>query len=140
MSNNVNKKKAKKQKKVNAIKIVKNKKIVIGLCSLLFIIALAFIFHSVFRQKNIGISVDKETYSYHGQIIQLFSDGRFSASLAHNVIKNGTYTKLNENNRINVLFNVNGNIEIGWIINNSLYIPREWDDGHGHGNIFPKVN
>jgi len=139
MGNNSTSKMAKKQKKLNAIKKTRIKKIVIGLCSLVLVIALVFILGSKFTQKSVEIPVDIEIYSYHGQTIQLFADGRFSAALAHNV-KNGTYTKTNENSEISVLFNINGNIEVGRIINNLLYLPREWDDGHGHGNIFQKVN
>ena len=83
---------------------------------------------------------ENEIFSYHGQTVQLLTDGTFTASLAHGVIKSGTFSKTTENDRTVVLFNVNGNVEVGRIVNNSLHIPREWDDNHGHGNVFPKVN
>ncbi|MCL2443161.1 MAG: hypothetical protein FWD13_06815 [Treponema sp.] len=83
---------------------------------------------------------ENEIFSYHGQTVQLLADGTFTASLAHGVRKSGTFTKTTENDRTIVSFNVNGKVEVGRIINNSLHLPREWDDGHGHGNVFPKVN
>jgi len=83
---------------------------------------------------------ENEIFSYHGQTVQLLADGTFTASLAHGVRKSGTFTKTTENDRTIVSFNVNGNVEVGIIVNNFLHIPREWDDGHGHGNVFPKVN
>ena len=82
---------------------------------------------------------ETEIFSYHGQTIQLLPDGSFTAALAHNVNKNGTYTKTNDNNRVAVTFTINGNLETGYIINNSLHIPKEWEDGHGHGSIFPRL-
>jgi len=81
-----------------------------------------------------------ETYSYRGQTIALYSDGHFHAVLAHNVRKDGTYTKANESGVIIVSFNVNGNIERGRIIDNALHLPDEWNDGHGHGSVFPRTN
>ncbi|MDR2964701.1 MAG: hypothetical protein LBU88_02880 [Treponema sp.] len=125
-----NRKMEMKQKKQN------KKLLIISICVLITILALIFILYSVAGKTNNEI----ETYSNHGQTIQLLADGTFTARLAHNVRKNGTFTRTVENDRTIVSFNVNGNIEIGQIINNSLYIPREWDDGHGHGNVFSKVS
>jgi len=136
MSNKVVKEKAKLKKRENADKKANQKKLlIIGV--VIFIAAVAgallFIMHKVNDNK------DMEVYSYHGQTVQLFANGKYSATLAHNVQKSGTYTKANENGRISISFNTNGRIENGWIINNSLHIPAEWDDGHGHGNIFPNI-
>jgi len=110
----------------------------IGLfCIYALIISLAFFLLLSCSKNN---EPEVEIFSYHGQTVELQKDGNFTASLAHGVRKNGTFTKTTENDRTIVSFNVNGNIEVGRIINNSLHIPKEWDDGHGHGNIFPKVN
>jgi len=98
------------------------------------IILLAFGVLSCSKKETTG----KEIFSFHGQTVQLLADGNFTASLAHGVKKSGTYTKTTENNRILISFNVNGNVAFGMIINNSLHLPKEWDDGHSHGNIFPK--
>jgi len=137
MSNRVVKEKAKSQKKERAEKKVKQKMIIIISVCFLALIAVVVL---IISMNNINKNKITEIYGYHGQIVQLLDDGRFTALLAHNVRKNGTYTKSNEDDRIAVLFNTRGRIETGWIINNSLHIPREWDDGHGHGNVFPKIN
>ena len=137
MSKNVVKQKAKKQKREKSEKKAKQKKIIIAVVCVAVAVAavvLGFVINHVNQPKI------PETYSYHGQTVQLFSDGNFTATLAHNVRKNGTYTKTTEEGMTGVLFNVNGFIETGWIINNELHIPREWDDGHGHGNVFPRMN
>jgi predicted AlkP superfamily pyrophosphatase or phosphodiesterase len=130
--------KEKQKRKKLEIKKTKQKKklLLISICVLITLVALIFILHSVVRKNENEIM---ETYSYHGQTVQLLTDGKFSASLAHGVKKNGTYKKTTENDIIIVSFNVNGKEEIGRIINNSLHIPGEWDDGHGHGNVFPKI-
>jgi len=136
MSSKMVKEKAKLLKKEKAQKKAKKKKLLIaGICVLLAVISgtVIFLIKNNFEKKV------TEIYSYHGQTVQLLDDGNFTAVLAHNVRKRGTYTKTSENNRINVLFNINGIIETGWIINDSLHIPGEWDDGHGHGTIFPRI-
>jgi len=114
------------------------KNIICGKIGLLSIFALMIILTGL-----VIISCDKneaEIYSYYGQTVQLLANGDFTASLAHGVKKSGTYSKKTENDIIIVTFNVNGNMEAGRIINNSLHLPNEWDDGHGHGDVFPKVN
>lgn len=116
-------------------KSAKQKKILIISACILAVIAVL-----IFVLKPAGGSKTAEIYSFQRQTVQLFPDGSFSASLAHNVRKTGSYTKTPGSDRIVVLFNVNGRQEVGLIMNNSLYIPREWDDGHGHGNVFPRQN
>ena len=137
MSKSALKEKAKNQKKENSAKKAKKKKLIIAavfLAAAAAAVTLWFVINYVNQQKA------PEIYSYQGQTVQLLSDGTFTAILAHNVRKRGTYTKTDEHGMTGVLFNVNGFIETGWIINNELHIPREWDDGHGHGNVFPAVN
>jgi len=95
----------------------------------LFAVVLLIVTHTA----NKGV----EIYNSQDQTVQLFADGRFTATLADNVQKNGTYTKRDTNGLITVLFNTNGDTDIGEIVNNSLLIPREWDNGHG--NVFPKT-
>jgi hypothetical protein len=126
-----------KQIRKNERKKAKQRKIlIISIISIFALVVFGFLLHSLVGKNEIAAS---ETYSYHGQTVQLLENGTFIARLAHNVRKNGTFTKNTENNIVNVIFNTNGIIEIGWIINDALHIPEEWDDGHGHGNIFPRV-
>jgi len=113
---------------------LKQKRIVLLSAYIFIIIILAFGTLSCSKKEKI----ETEIFSFHGQTVKLLSDGNFTAFLAHGVKKSGTYTKTRENERIIISFNVNGNIEVGMIINNFLHLPKEWDDGHSHGNIFPK--
>jgi len=135
MSKGAAKAKAKIIEKENIKKKARLKKVVIVIaCALVIMVVLGIALNSTNKKKN------AEIYSYLGQTILLYPDGKFTAALAHNANKSGTYTKTTESGRINVSFNINGRVEVGWIINNNLHLPREWDDGHGHGNIFPKQN
>jgi len=84
---------------------------------------------------------DAETYSAGGQTIRLFPDGNFTANLAHNTNKSGTYARIEEGGRILLVFTEsNGAVSEGSIQNNRLHIPSQWDDGHGHGNILSRVD
>ena len=136
MPKNVHKAKARKNEN-NAKKKNRKKLLIIGICAILIIVAGSIITYSIYTGNH---QEGVEIYRYHGQTVRLFADGRFTASLAHRVEKSGTYTKATESNRITVLFHTDGKTEVGRIIDNSLYIPNEWDDGHGHGNVFPRRN
>ena len=80
-----------------------------------------------------------EVYSDGHQKIELSANGNFRAVLAHNSMISGTYTRKAEGSRIVITFNVNGNIAVGSIANNALHFPEEWEDGHHHGNVLPKL-
>jgi hypothetical protein len=127
--------KAKARKKANIRKKTRLKVIIfVIVCALAAVTALvSFINSAANKSQN-----PAEVYSTAGQTVQLFENGNFSAILAHNTRKAGTYTKTADGNRTIVSFNINGRIEIGSIENNSLRIPDEWDDGHGHGNVLRK--
>ena len=134
MSKNVLKAIAKAKKKERAIKRAKQKKfLTIGICALV-LIAAAVVGAFLYTSQS-----EDEVYSAGGQSVHLSPNGKFTANLAHHVRKTGTYTKTTEDGRVTVSFIVNGNEEIGWIFNDALHIPREWDDGHGHGNVLNRV-
>ena len=134
MSKGAVKEKAKARKKEEALKKSNRKKILIlGICALVVIAAAAIAMY--FFTYNDGT----EIYSAGGQTVHLYDDGTFTASLAHNVRKGGRYEKLANENVIEVMFYVDGRTESGWILNDSLYIPDEWDDGHGHGSVLRRV-
>jgi len=123
----------KAQRKEEAIKKAKRKKqMIIGICALVVVAVAVVAVITIIGQRG------TETYSTGGQTVQLQQDGTFSATLAHGVRRNGTFTKTVENNRTTVTFNTGGVIEIGWIENNALHIPNEWDDGHGHGSVLTR--
>jgi len=141
MSKGAVKEKAKALKKEKENKKANQKKIII-LCvcaAVTLVVSAAIIFAPGLFEHADHSHNDAEIYSHGRSSIELNADRTFSASLPHGVRKNGTYTKTSEGSRTMVNFNVNGNIEVGRIENNSLYLPREWDDGHGHGNVFPRA-
>jgi len=135
MSKDVVTARKKNLKKEKIAKKAKQKKIItILVCAVLVLAVAGFVFIMQNKQKT------TETYGLYGQTVQLLPDGKFTAALAHNVNKSGTYTKKKDGNNIIVSFNINGKIESGRITDNNLYLPEEWDDGHGHGSVFPKIN
>jgi len=137
MSKSAAKEKAKILKKEKAVIRARRKAfIIIGIFALV-VVAAAVVGINFRKQNNAEVS-QEETYTYGGQIVQLLSNGTFSASLAHNVRKSGTYAKAEESGSTKVIFIVNDEEEVGWIINNALHLPHEWDDGHSHGNVFPR--
>ena len=137
MSKGAAKEKAKALKKEKAVIKARQKAFIIAGIFALVVITAAVVGINI-RKHNSTVVLQEELYTYGGQTVQLLVDGTFSASLAHNVLKNGTYTKTEENGRTKVTFIVNGREEAGFIINSSLYIPHEWEDGHSHGNVFPR--
>jgi len=121
------------KKALNEEKKAKQKKLIILLiCSISALAILLIVYNNFFRQDS------SETYSFQGQTVKLSGDGNFTASLAHGVRKSGTYTKRTEEGIIIVSFNISGRTEAGFIFENNLYLPEEWDDNHGHGSVFPR--
>jgi hypothetical protein len=109
----------------------KQKNIIIAVfCALAVVAAAVLLINSSVRQSN------AETYRAGGQAVRLFNDGKFSATLAHNARKTGTYTtKTEEDGGTAVSFNMNGVVAVGRIEGNALRLPEEWDDGCGHGGV-----
>jgi len=134
MSRSVLKEKAKNIAKEKAARKSKRTKAALWVVCAALLIAAGGI--TLFLVANRGVT---ETYRLGGQTLQLFPDGKFTARLAHDVIS-GTYTKAAETDGIAVTFVVNGAPVRGFIINNNIILPGEWDDGHGHGTILQKVN
>jgi len=112
--------------------MIKSKK-GIPICFILIAIAAIFCVINACTQQN-----KSETYSDGGQTINLAADGSFNAILSHNKRLSGKYTKKTENDRVVVSFIIDGTTAIGFIANNVLYFPEEWEDGHHHGNALKK--
>jgi len=150
MSKGASKEKAKALRKEKAIKKARRKTIILVSIFALVVITVAVVGIFARRQNNSQVTAQiretavestsrqAEVYSLGRQTVTLLEDGTFSASLAHGVRKNGTYSRIEESGGTMVSFNVNGNEEVGWIANDSLHLPHEWDDNHGHGNVFPR--
>ena len=135
MSRSVLKARIKNQKKETAHKKSKQKRFIIA--GILVLAVIAVIFFRIYQPVR---HTDTEIYSDGHQTIRLFADGKFSAILAHNNQKNGTYTKTANGSTTAVLFIADGATSTGRVENNTLYFPHEWEDNHSHGNALPKVN
>jgi len=118
-----------------AIKKAKKKRTaIIIVCSVIAVALAAVIVWQVVR--NIG----NETYSDGYAAVRLYADGSFKANLYHDDdVYEGIYTKKTESGRVVVTFFTNdGQTCDGTIVNNTLSIPHEWQDDHGHGSALPK--
>ena len=118
----------KKERRAQALKKSKQKKIIVaGVCALVVIaIAAILIFNAYQQSKN-------RVYTDGHQTITLRHDGKFTAELAHET-RSGTYTEASKDGVITVTFTSNGSSVTCSIVNDSLTLPEEWDDGHGHGS------
>ena len=129
------KKKALRREKA---KMKARRKTIIIVSILILVVIAAAVVGIHFRNKNHKNALHEEIYSYRNQTVHLLADGNYSAKLAHNVNKDGTYTRTEESGRIKITFKTGSREEDGWIIDDSLHLPKEWDDGHGHGSVFPR--
>jgi len=121
------------KRKKNAPKKVNRKTLIIsGVCAIAIVAVVVIVIISNGSQDN------SESYSGGGQIVRLLDDERFLASLSHGARKSGTYTRTIDGERIIVAFNINGRIEIGWIEDDILTLPIEWEDDCGHGRMLPR--
>jgi magnesium-transporting ATPase (P-type) len=115
----------------------KKRSIIIALVSIVVVLVVCYIFIFSPRWQNENTSHER-VFANHGQTITLNTNGTFQAVLAHGVRINGTYNESVQNNEIIISFVSNGVSAYGRITENgrTMHLPREWDDGHGHGNIF----
>ena len=113
-----------------AIKREKRKKLITWaiLISVVVVIATLIII-GLYQQRNTRVFTDG------GQVLTLHPNGTFVALLFHDNTKRGTYTENSEGGVTTISFTYNGVTENGIIIDKTLTLPREWDDGHGHGGV-----
>ena len=111
----------------------RRKKIIIIVCiAAVVAVGVGFLISSLMQSDN------AEVFSHGNQRVRLYDDGTFSANLPHGVRLSGTFTQVDEGDRVIVAFSHDGIVAEGFIENDSLHIPNEWDDGHGHANVFPR--
>jgi hypothetical protein len=133
MPKNTAKPGTKAQRREEARKKAKQKKIIIiSLCVLAVLAVSALVIYLVAGDSG------TEIYSHGGQTVRLLEDGTFTATLAHGVRKSGEYVRVVNDEGIMMVTFVSGNeVGVGRIVNGALHIPESWDDGHGHGRILP---
>ena len=121
--------KDKKVKRELAAKKAKQKRnIIIAICAVIaLLLVAAVIFNAVQSART-------EVYTRGNASITLRPNGEFTAILFHGERLSGTYVKSEDS----VAFTHIGTTVIGELEGNTLHLPEEWDDGHGHGYIFTK--
>jgi len=123
----------KSQKTKLARKKAKRKKIIIWVISITAVLAIsaALILYFVNRENN-----SDRVYVSGDQTVTLNDDGTFKAELYHGVNISGTYTESTEGGVVIITYLHDGIVTTGTISGNTLIIPEEWEDDHGHGYNF----
>ena len=114
-----------------AIKKAKRKKAIIIV--VVSVVALALVVALVISAVTSAMT---EVYTDGSTTIELRPSGRFSAKMYHQDTYSGTYAKSADGT--SVTFTYSGLSVVGRIEGNTLHLPSEWDDGHGHGTVLPK--
>ena len=116
----------KKERQAQALKKAKQiKMLTVGICvSVALVITALLVFHWQQQRQN-------RVYTDGHQTVTLRGNGAFTAVLAHET-RTGTYAESAGNDAIIVTFISEGESVNGKIANDLLFLPEEWDDGHGH--------
>ena len=121
----------KKAKKAAAAKKAKQKKALTT--AIITVIAVGIIGISIFI---ITKPSDRRVFSNENYTVSLQGDATFKADLCGYSLE-GHYVENNpseEDGSTTIAFTANGETLDGTIVSNTLIIPDEWDDNHGHGN------
>ena len=122
---------AKEARRQNAIKKAKRKKMMIlAVCLAIAAVIGTLLIVNALQQSAIRTFVSGNNY------VTLFADGSFEARLPHNVRRVGTYEEHGEGDVRTISFLSGGRVENGSLSGNTLTIPLEWDDGHGHPRLY----
>jgi len=114
-------------KKMTRRQKLKLKKIIrISVCSVIAVIVIAAIIINILQQRNARIFTDGT------QSITLRENGTFTAELYHGVMRNGLYKEDGVDDITIISFDENGIVAVGFLMNDVLTYPEEWDDMHGH--------
>ena len=117
----------KSKKTKEAIRKAKRKKIItIIICTVVAVLIIAAAVFFILRQS------DNRVYVSDSNTIVLSSKGTFEARLYHGKSITGTYTESDENTVTVITFTHDGVTSTGMLAGNSLTIPDEWGDDHGH--------
>lgn len=119
----------KKTRKEQAIKKSKQKnRIIIAVFALLLVAVIATVV-IVIAQRG-----QERVFSEGNQSVTLRDNGNFTASLAHNVNRSGTFTETEDGDVITISFTEGGATVTGSIIDGVLHLPEQWNTGCGHGH------
>jgi hypothetical protein len=119
----------KSQRREQAIKREKRKKLIIGtVCVVVAVAIVVLLFNDPYRKQS-----QARVFTDGAQTVTMQNDGTFTAELLHDTTYSGTFLEvaIGDTTTI-VLFEVDGEDVQGTITNDILTMPEEWDDGHGH--------
>jgi len=123
-----------KQRRAQARKEAKQKKIIIiTVCTLIILALVGFFLVDAFERGEERVFVNGR------DSITLYEDGTFTASLPHGMNLSGTFTETTTDGLTAIAFTYDGRTEVGNIIDGEdLTIPHAWEVtcGHGHGSLF----
>ena len=129
------KQKALRKEKRKHEKAKKSKKQIIILVAAIAVFIIAAV---VILSLNSSSAPDTEVYSDGHQTVTLLPDGTFTAELVHDERESGTYDKTDQGGLMIVSFTVDDETVYGLITDDTLYLPEEWQDDHGHNSALPK--
>jgi len=121
----------KKAKKAAAAKKAKQKKTITT--AIIAVIAVGIIGISIFIAVKPS---DRRVFSNENYTVSLLNNATFKADLCGYSLE-GSYVESSqgeEDGSVTIAFTANGETLEGTISSNTLTIPDEWDDNHGHGN------
>lgn len=124
---------SKKARREAARKKARQKKITVLIVCIVAVAAVAALIFLALPQES-----DGRVFVAGNNRVTLYEDGSFTAELPHGVSKSGTYTEIEhiDADVTTISFTVEDRIEVGSITGDTLTIPAEWDDGHGHATEF----
>ena len=108
------------------------KKFIIVAIATVSVVIIAFVVYSIIQTAG------TESYTDGSQLVELLSNGTFTATLHHDASYNGTYSRSVQDGVTVVSFTSDGITYTGFIENNILELPHEWEDDHGHGGVLLK--
>jgi len=124
---------SKKARREAARKKARQKKMTVLIVCMLAVAAIAALII-----VNLSPQSDGRVFVAGNNQVTLYEDGSFTAELPHGVSKSGTYMEIEhiDDDATTISFTMEGRTEVGSIIGDTLTIPHEWDDGHGHATEF----
>jgi len=101
------------------------------ICIVIVVIVVTAIIVNILQNRNARVFTDGT------QTITLRENGTFTAELYHGVIRSGDYKEMSmmgEDGEFIVVFFQEKNVETtgGFLVDNILTYPEDWDDIHGH--------
>jgi hypothetical protein len=87
---------------------------------------------------SLYMAAGTETFTDGYQIVRLRPNGRFTATLYHNVRHSGRFTMEEQEGLVTVAFTHDGVTVRGQVTGDNLIVPDEWRDACGHSTVLAR--